>query len=258
MEKVLDFVEHTDLDKIIITMFEEHELYQEHYPLIELCRSKGISIEGKNYGYAWQRDEDSIECYPDSDFEKTWCYGTRDHHEENDIIEIEEWQHEIKRNNDFVYFAGAFAFECLADGLAVLNVLNIDYKENKDLSVGYGFDYEYKGEKPSDIQEKIQDTIFEIEEKIKNIIKDNELDEDIDSIIKSNPFGVCQISDSLNILLIDNIENIKKHNMSFSSEYDFIEEFFENVIEKESKNNQWIDMINNNKKKPRKKTNLKI
>ena len=79
-QKVMDFLMHrSDLDKVIITQFEEIEPAEEHKNIILYCEENGINIEFINYAYGWERDRD---IHNDDDFNYTWCYGTREYHDQ--------------------------------------------------------------------------------------------------------------------------------------------------------------------------------
>lgn len=153
LNKVLDFVNNTDLDLVIITQFESFELNDEHAPLIELCQRKGIQIQQKTYGYAFMRDEDAIDRYPLGELDKTWCYGTRDHHGEEDVLEIEDWHHNLKGHT--VYLGGAFEGECLLDKETVLSAIAVDFIKVDGLSVGHWSKYEFIGLEPEELQGNI-------------------------------------------------------------------------------------------------------
>jgi hypothetical protein len=145
MYKVLDFIEYNEPDKVIVTRFEDFGPELEHSPLLQLCNSLAIPIEFKEYGYGFYRDpeDDGEERYPTLQFNETWTYGTRDHHGEEDVLEIHDWHHAIKRNNDTVMLAGAFVDECLLDAQTVMDTLGIPYTDIEGLQVGSGVEYEF-------------------------------------------------------------------------------------------------------------------
>lgn len=159
MDNVLDYIEATQPDKVIVTRFEDIHPEYEHHPLIELCRSEGIPLEFKEYGYGFYRDVDDPERaegdYPTIEFNETWTYGERDHHDgERNVIELHDWHHELKSNGDHVELAGAFVDECLNDAEVILNTLDIPYTNIDELQVGSFVTYTQKIEREDELDDE--------------------------------------------------------------------------------------------------------
>jgi len=149
MSKILDFVYYVDsISNIIITRFEESQLDHDYYLLQELCLSKGIKLECRQYGYGFIRQEESE--YIESDLNKTWCQGNRDYHGDDDVLILEDWHHKLKGED--VLLAGAFEDECLNDMEAILISVDANYKKLDDLSVGSYTEYEFKGVTPKQLE----------------------------------------------------------------------------------------------------------
>jgi hypothetical protein len=238
MEKVLDYVKHSEIDEIRITMFEQTELSEEHFPLIELCNEKGIVINAGEYGYNWKRvlyedEEDENTYYKEQDLDVTWCYGTRDHHGDEDVIEILDFHHQMKSNNDMILLGGAFADECLSDAIAVLEALEIDYEEVDELSVGSGVEYEFKGVNPRELKDEIQNEINQIDIEIEEKCQELNIDDDIDNLIESDPNFARNKLQELVSILESNEEEFEEFcfgdiSSSYSEFTDIIENYNEN------------------------------
>lgn len=237
MEKVIDYVKHTELDEIRITMFEQNELSEEHFPLIELCNEKSIQLIAGEYGYNWQRvlyddEEDEDTSYKEKDIGVTWCYGTRDHHGEEDVIEILDWHHEMKRNNDTVLLGGAFVNECLSDALAVLDTLEIDYEEVDELSVGSGVCYEFKGVNPRELIEEIQEEINQIDNEIEEKCGELNISDDIADLIEEDPNFAREKLTELVAILESKEEEFEEFNLGeISSMYSEFNDIIDNYNE---------------------------
>lgn len=81
--------------------------------MADFCQNNGIELEVYEYNYAWSKEANpNGQIYTEENFNKTWCYGTRDHHTEIDVVEIDPWRHELK-NASSVIVAGAFEDECV-------------------------------------------------------------------------------------------------------------------------------------------------
>jgi hypothetical protein len=64
---------------------------------------------------------------------KVLIFGTRDYHEYDDVIPIEDFLYDFQNNQ--VDLCGAFLGECLKDAQAVLEHLNVNFKTLYNLSV---------------------------------------------------------------------------------------------------------------------------
>lgn len=176
VEKLSDFIKHSgvEIDKIIVTSFENFDWDVGHFPLIQTAESLNIPIELQTYGYGMQRitsDEDSMERYPDEQENITWCYGERDYHErdgeEQDVLDIEDWMIELRGSD--VILVGAFEGECLNDMETILKSQEIDFHKVEELCVGTG--REYTLQEPEIIDEVIEKHLDRIEEREEEIIK---------------------------------------------------------------------------------------
>lgn len=184
--KVIDFIiSNQDLDKIVITRFETYGPSDEHYQLIELCNKLSIQIEFQEYAYAWERTEKGQ--YPKKDEGKTWCQGTRDHHGINDVIEITEWMHDIKRISNEVFLGGAFYGECIADIQAAFESIEINYQNIEGLIVGDGYDYHFNNTPIHEvecIENELEDLNIRMEELEGEIDFDNLQEDELDILIE--------------------------------------------------------------------------
>ena len=225
--KILDFIENTNIDKVIVTRFEGHQLEDEHDQLFNVCQNECIDIECITYPYGWQRDlsnpdhADELEGF-------SWCQGTRDHHSENDIIEIEEWQRNLQ-DEDLVYVAGAFENECVLDLTTALDALNVNYEQVEGLVVGDCYQYEYIGDSPKDLEKEIENEIGNIEQEVSQMFDEYDCSS-IDELMKIKPREVMELSNQLNALLIENLDNINKYKLDFYSEYGELHTIIDNVM----------------------------
>lgn len=246
MNKVMDYIKHEDIDRVVITMFEEDELQPEHNVLEKYCRENGIIIDSYEYNYAWSKECDRDgDIYSDDNFEDTWIYGTRDYHSENDVIEIENWQKEFKENDDKVILAGAFANECLKDAYSVLEHLEVDFEENQSLCVGYYVDYKFQGDSPSSIFEYYVEKINEIEVKIQIFTMQNDCDDDFESVMNADRDFLKEISNELNDLFSDDehFEVFLENDFWFSSSYDYIEDQLDDILSNHVTSTELLDRI---------------
>lgn len=238
MVKVLDFVNNTDIDRVIITQFEEHEFSSEHTPLLNLCEQKGISIECITYGYGWHREEEGM--YPVEEEGITWCQGTRDYHGDNDVIAIEDWHHEIKNNNENVLIAGSFWGECLSDIKAVIERLDINYEMVEGLCVGSYVPYDFKGISPDFLMNEIQESINFAE----SIFESYDL-ENIHDLYALDSDLAVKIEKSLNDSIYENLEILDSYNLKYniSSCNDGIQEIIDYIVEEDSAFEEISDLL---------------
>ena len=148
VEKLSDFIKHSgvEIDKIIVTSFENFEWDDGHMLLLETAGNLNIPIELQTYAYGMMRslnDEHSMEKYPDDKENITWCYGERDHHtregEEQDVLDIDDWMIGLKGSD--VILTGAFEDECLRDMEVILDNQGINYHKVEELCVGTFMEY---------------------------------------------------------------------------------------------------------------------
>jgi hypothetical protein len=204
-----------EVNKIIVTSFENNEWDDGHFPLISLAQSLNIPIEHEVYGYAMTRildDETSMRIYSEDKENITWCYGGRDYHDsegnEQDVLDIEDWIRDLKSND--VILVGAFEGECLNDMETIFNNQKISYHKVDELCVGTGKTYVLQ-------EESIVEEIFEGFESRLEDLENRMLDklekydyEDVDELIEKKPHiaqkmlkEILKISDDL-ISKIDN------------------------------------------------------
>jgi hypothetical protein len=176
VEKLSDFIKHSgvEIDKIIVTSFENIDWDEGHFPLIQTAESLDISIELQTYAYGMQRvtnDEYSMEQYPDEKENITWCYGEREYHEregeEQDVLDIDEWIVELKGSE--VILVGAFEGECLNDMETILENQEISFHKVDELCVGTG--KEYTLQEPEIIDDILNKHFDKIEKREDEIIK---------------------------------------------------------------------------------------
>lgn len=231
LEKIIDFIKHNNIDNVIVPLFEEYEPNEDHYPLIKTCEDNGIKITFLEYGYGWRRDEEElIKEYPIEKLNETWTYGTREHHTEEDIIPLEDWQKELK--NDTIYVSGAFHNECVLDLTTALDALGVSYHQIDGLVVGDGFEYEFLGVREQDIIHNFQNKINEIDYKIEERCDELEISNDLEELIDQDPNFVLKISDEIEEIFFDLEEYLEDYDLTAYSYYPLITEeidyFFEN------------------------------
>lgn len=246
MEKVLDYLEHEDIDKVILPLFEQHELEDCHYPLAEFCQSNGIELEVHEYNYAWSKESDPHgEVYTEENFNKTWCYGTREHHTDQDVVEIEEWQHDLK-DADKVIVAGAFANECVSDLIAALEAIEVDYEEEEGLIVGTFAEYLFRGQTReeiiNEITEKLQEIENEVESKIDFINEEyDEVISDLEELHIFDPDFMKSIEDKINEVFEEYEEVLENKNIREGLLSGYIEEIVDNVFIEHVESSEYQD-----------------
>lgn len=272
MEKVLDYLEHEDIDKVILPLFEQHELEDCHYPLAEFCQSNGIELEVHEYNYAWSKESDPHgEVYTEENFGITWCYGTREGHDENDVVEIEQWQWDLVGNK--VYIAGSFANECVldlttaldainttireksltektthnvSDLIAALDAIEVDYEEEEGLIVGTFAEYLFRGQTReeiiNEITEKLQEIENEVESKIDFINEEyDEVISDLEELHIFDPDFMKSIEDKINEVFEEYEEVLENKNIREGLLSGYIEEIVDNVFIEHVESSEYQD-----------------
>jgi hypothetical protein len=215
IEKVLDYLEHEDIDKVILPLFEQHQIEECHYPLANFCQNNGIELEVHEYNYAWSKESDhNNDIYTEENFNKTWCYGTREGHGEEDVIEIDNWQVKL-RNASKVIVAGAFENECVLDLETALDAIGINYEREEGLIVGTFVEYEFRGQTNDELREEIEDKLSEIEDKVENKInfineEYNESISDLDELHIFYPEFMSDIETEINDIFDEYEEILEK------------------------------------------------
>tara|TARA_B100000700_G_scaffold71271_1_gene79256 strand:- start:23153 stop:24787 length:1635 start_codon:yes stop_codon:yes gene_type:complete len=236
--KLIDFIENKNIDKIILPLFESHELEDCHYPLIELCNEKNILIEVHEYGYGWRReldDEFILNSYPIEKLNNTWTYGKRFDHTEEDIVIIEDWQKQLKGHK--VYLAGAFEDECITDIEAAFESIQLEYERVEGLIVGSGIKYNFIGKHPDEIIDSINNELEKIQNKIDEKLEEEKIiDEvnDFEELFEYIPIFAIEIEEEINDLYEEYEDDIKKIDICDIDNsvmvYDLLNEIIENEM----------------------------
>jgi hypothetical protein len=250
MIKVMDYILNSDINKIILPLFEQYQVEDCHDKLVELCSNKSIQLEVHEYNYAWSKEGDhNGDIYTEENFNKTWCYGTRDHHGDEDVVEIERWQHNLKQAKK-VIVAGAFENECVLDLTTALDAIEIDYVREESLIVGTGVVYEFIGQNQEDIQEELHNKFQEIEEKviekmerINEIFPDNIVD--LEELHEYESDFVMNIEDEMNEIFNDYDEKIRIFSL-YPPSLEYIEPILDNFFDYLEESDQFQSEHNNN------------
>jgi hypothetical protein len=244
--KVLDFLKHEEIDEVIITRFGEQDFENEHAPIINYCNQSGIRIKCYEYGYNWRKDEYTDESiYPENELNKTWCQGQRTTHSKEDILEIHDWQKELKRNNNYVYLAGAFVDECLNDMETILETINVEFENIEGLCTGDYCEYDFQGHNPIEITLKIQTIINTIDQAISQRCNEVECGYYINELVEYDPAFVLSKLESFNEDIMNLVEEICELDIDVSSEYEELDTLFEHIRDYEYEDEDLIDNIKN-------------
>lgn len=236
LNKYMDYIitNKDNLDKVIITRFEGFKFEPEHSALIDLCENLNIKIENQEYAYGWTKDMNE-DLFSDENENIKWCYGTRDHHDENDVLIIDDWMNELKGHT--VYLGGAFANECVLDAYTALKAANVNVIECDDLIVGTYENYEFKT-KITDIYSILDDVeeLNELYEKLENDYDLENLNIDEFNEIKDE---LIKLEKSVNEAIYENLDLIKLLRLS-ENIYEYInndnfKEIVYNIIDQEAK-----------------------
>ena len=236
--KVMNYLEHEEFNKVLITRFMENKEGDCHLPLINFCNSKNIRIEFKEYGYGFRNDNNE---YKKKDYGKEWIYGNRQEHTEKDVLPIEEFQKELK--NHEVYLGGAFENECLNDVESIMKHLEINYIKINELCVGTYAQYSF---------------FTTPNEKVINFLTENQIYKNsIEKEYEKDPIYILQKEKKLKELLADTDNtllsylelsyNIGEFDISENT-YQYIYELIESNIEIADRNipEEYIENIINN------------
>jgi len=242
MNNVLDFVaSRDDIDKIIITLFEDYDLNHEYEKLQRLCDKKDIEIEAHTYAYAWYKDPDPEEtAYPESTRNIDWCPGTRDHHGEEDVIEITEWQKELKLLNCKVFLGGAFDGECVKDQEAALDTLEVNYERVEGLIVGSGVNYEPVLGNPEEVESSLMCLMIDMEEEYNDLLSDCDDDEDL--LIEECLDELVEIEKKLNEFVIEHRKVIEAFDIEYSTGTDMVNDVIHESIRDNNISTKYSDM----------------
>lgn len=225
--KVIDFLSvNDDIDTVLITRMENNQPEDEHYRLMTFCDEKGIDVRFQEYAYAMYRDpndhdedeeENAYQTYPMEKFNKTWTYGTRDHHDyETDVLDIEEFHYELKNANK-VYLAGAFEGECVLDQEAIFDAIDCEYEKIDGLVVGTYVDYEFQY--TPILQEKLNEQFNEIRNRLDADDFEDSLESEIDEV-ESVLNDACEFFE-------DNLSDLLLINFEINCDYDALDEMLE-------------------------------
>ena len=125
---IIDFILSNQdvIGNVIFTEFEYKP--KKDYQVLNIINTLDIiNIPHEIHTYAYGFYNDNNEVYLENDFNDKWIYGTRDHHTEDDVLEIHDWQKDLKDKN--VILIGGFHNECLLDMETILNHVGV---KNKD------------------------------------------------------------------------------------------------------------------------------
>lgn len=241
MNKILDFLNHTEINKIIVTQFEGIAFGPEHQQLINFCEINNILLEQTNYGYGWVRTEDNEEEFPLENFNKTWCNTTREYNSEEDIVLIEDWQHELKSDFEKIYVAGAFFGECIADLVAALTAIEANFETINGLIVGEYLEYEWKGFNPEKLNDKIDNAIGLLEDLVVDKSEELDCEEDFAQLFKRDPLFIKTIEESLNAIMIEHIKDINSFDFDLYSENKDIQSMIEYIRTEEKEHDMYYN-----------------
>lgn len=111
-EKLVDHLEASDYDLVILTRFEEWELEPEHH----YAGLSHLINHVYPYGYGWE------EGMIDGEEGETWTEGGS----HSNIVAIDDWMHDLKRRGAKVDLCGAFDGECIEDITIALEAIGIE------------------------------------------------------------------------------------------------------------------------------------
>lgn len=223
-EKVLDFLEHNEIDEVILTRFDDFQIDIEQEPIKNYCDRNGIDFTLHIYGYGMHKEHDP-DKYVDEDYGITWCQGTRGHHDENDVLDIEDFHTELKNNNSKVYLAGAFEDECVLDQEAIFDEIGVNYEKVNGLVVGDGYDYEFQGQTLSEFLETL---VEKYEAKLGEVAERYFCNEAFDELIYESPDEIESIIDEFKEEL-ENDERVEGSHIMVSSCYQELSRIVEAV-----------------------------
>ena len=106
----------------------------------------------------------TYESYPSDKEGVEWCFGTRDHHSHEDVIEIPEWMVALRDEGVSVYVTGAFENECILDLQTALSELDIEYERVEGIIAGTHVDYEYFEEPQNELKSDLEFAFFDVQE----------------------------------------------------------------------------------------------
>lgn len=250
LEKVIDYLEHEDIHKVILPLCERDQLEFCHNELLEVCNEKGIDLEVYDYFYGWLKEHDNNgENYTEENENITWCQGTRPHHTDNDVVEIADWMHELQDNN--IIISGAFDGECVADLEAALDALDINYKREEGLIVGSNYEYEFRGLRKSELISNLNDKICSVLEELEDEIteKISELEEEfnveifeLEELHKYNPNFVMKIEEKLNIFYNEIEDELEEYDIWSSPSIGLINVISDNIFENREESFQFDEI----------------
>lgn len=226
-EKVIDFLENTDIDKVILTRFEENEFGDEHYPIIRYCQENNIRIELNVYAYPLgiEDEDERIARYPLETENDDWCQGTRDTHDETYILDIDPFHKDLK-HFDKVYLAGAFEGECVLDQEAIFDAIDINYEKVEGLVVGDCCEYQFQSKR---ISEVLEEMVEKYENEMKAISEDS-LCSEFSELAAIDPDEVERIIDDLKSDLEDESERLEGSCISINSCFQEFSEVLEGIL----------------------------
>lgn len=118
IEKIAHFCEENQVDKIVLTRFEDWDMEEIHYPF------QKFNCQVKDYAYGWDM-ESTWNCNEETE----WAEGGN----HSEFVLIEDWMYDLKGNE--VFLAGCFDGECIEDMEIALNHCEIEFKRVNSLII---------------------------------------------------------------------------------------------------------------------------
>jgi hypothetical protein len=247
LNHVIDYIRNEKIDKVVIPLFEEDGLTNCHDLLIYVCNTEGVQIETMHYPYNWTKESDpDEEIYTKENFNKTWCQGKRSNHMDEDVVEIEDWQHNLKRANK-VIVGGAFEDQCVLDLTTALEAIGVKYEREDSLIVGAYVDYDYRGLSPDKLKDKVSDVLLSIEAEVTEAVNAaGELFEtdifDLEDLHNYNPNFVMEVETRINELYEKYQEDLEIMDIQHNPHIGLIDCIIENTFEPQTESSQYQDI----------------
>jgi hypothetical protein len=228
LHKILDYLSEANVGKVIVTRFSGNNLEDVHYPLQSACENLGIQLTVHEYGYGWSREDDSH--YKEGDLNKSWCFGGRGEHTEKNVLQIEDWQHQLHREES-VIVAGAFEDACINDLETVFTAIDLVYQREDSLIVGACVPYHWNNTSPEKLDELIEGIIAEVTAEAHALIDtlDSEHDHycsDLDELFEVSPDEVINLEARL-VRVFEQTEELRqRYDKTYESD-----DLFDAVVE---------------------------
>lgn len=145
-EKVVDYLEHEQFDRVILVRWEDFRIGPEH----ELHGLSRYIDQVESYAWGWEREEMKMQ-YPDGEG-SVWAEGCP----HSEVVMLDDWMKALKGKD--VTLTGAFEHECIDTVSTALGHCGVEFKREEGLIVGSCVDYEFRGSRKVDPDE-LRDTI---------------------------------------------------------------------------------------------------